>query len=211
MKKVVFLLMTSFILILPSCSNNDENISEKNENMGGLVVLTRTFDPTIINPSDPNHPNHPNFWPVKPPVQGDGELPSYEGPFSPENIVFGIDDIKSFNVMTREIVFVNSTMADDLDKRIFGLFVKLGFYMGESPLLIADVASPLASFYYDNLVFVKEDFKFYLLDGYPRGLWDEIPGKREQTDATREANAQKRKAKWDTFVKELSNAGKIAQ
>jgi hypothetical protein len=219
MKKIVISLMTSLMFILSSCSNSDENvllkdenIPEKNESMNGLVVLTRTFDPTITDSSDPNHPNHPDYWPTKPPVStGGGELPPYEGTFSPENIAFGADDIKSLNVTTREIVFANSTIANDLDKRVFGLSIKLGFYLGESPLLTADVASPIASFFYDDLVFVKEDSKFYLLDGYPRGSWDEIPGKREQTDATREANAQKRKLEWDTFVQYLSDEGKIVR
>lgn len=78
------------------------------------------------------------------------------------------NDIKSFNLATREIVFVDPITVDSLRTRITGLFATMTFYLNERPLLDSVcVYSPLASFYYNDLTFVSIDSKCYLLDGFP--------------------------------------------
>ncbi|MDR3128731.1 MAG: hypothetical protein LBU03_00525 [Tannerellaceae bacterium] len=204
-----------------SCSG-DDNEAQKTADLDEaqktevLVVLSRTTDTTIIDPENSNHPNHPDYWPTKPPTPtGGGELLPYEGPFEGENIVFSGNDIKSFNVATGEIVFTGSSTANNLNKRIVGLFVKLAFYLGEKPLLVADVYSPIASFFYNDLVFVIEDSKFYLLDGYPSldkfANLGEDGSKKNAIQRIREDNAQKREAEWNAFIRYLTDAGKIVK
>jgi hypothetical protein len=55
-------------------------------------------------------------------------------------------------------------------------------------------------YYYGN------EFKYYLLDGYP-GL-DEVAN-RNEAEELRQENAQKRKAAWDAFIGYLNGEGKI--
>ncbi|MDR2809084.1 MAG: hypothetical protein LBB84_00795 [Tannerellaceae bacterium] len=202
----------SFGMILFSCDSDKEPVPAKEENAGKeLTVVSRATDTTITDPTQPNHPDHPDYWPTKPPVStGETETPPYEGPYNRENIVFTGEDIASFHITTREITFTHPSTADNLNKRTVGLFIKLAFYLNETPLLVADVYSPIAGFFYNDLVFVIEDSGFYLLDGYPRGRW-EGDAAGEITDAIREANAQKRKNEWDTFIKYLTEAGKIVR
>jgi hypothetical protein len=210
MNKAKFLVMTSFALTLFSCSN-DTNVPAKDEKLAGelTAIATRAgSSDRAIDPSDPDHPNYPQD---KDPVpEGGGEQPPYEGLFEDEILAFTGNDIKSFNVVTREIVFNDPSTADDLNTRIFGLFVNLAFYLDGKPLLsVINVYSPISSYRYNDLVFVRQDSRFYLLDGYPS---DENLGPNESNALQlRKENEQKRKAEWDIFIKYLSDAGKIVR
>jgi hypothetical protein len=116
--------------------------------------------------------------------------------------VFTGDDIKSFNVTTREIVFVNLDV-DDLHELRAGFSFKISFYVGERLLFEPLVVHPYDSRTYNDLVFTYYDNKFYLPDGYG--------GQSEENLQIREANAQKRQAEWDIFIEYLNNAGKIVR
>jgi RNA recognition motif-containing protein len=217
MKSVFFTVAAGILFTLFSCNSDEtaaQNEMSKTEIQGELIVISRTTDPTIIDPANPNHPGHPDYWPTKPSTPaGGGELPPYEVPFEQEYIAFNGNDIKSFNVTTGEIIFASSSTADDLNKRIVGLFVKLAFYLGEKPSLVADVYSPLSSYFYHDLVFVIEDSKFYLLDGYPTldkiGNSDGDGKRKTEIQQIRKDNAQKRKTEWNAFIRYLTDAGKI--
>jgi len=96
--------------------------------------------------------------------------------------------IKSFNVTTREIVFVNLYI-DDIHELRTGFSSKISFYIGERLLFEPLVVHPYDSRTYNDLVFTYYDNKFYLPDGYG--------GQSEENLQIREANAQKRQAEWD--------------
>jgi hypothetical protein len=132
-------------------------------------------------------------------------------PKDPDKIISTItaDDIKSYNLSTKEIGFTGFTVQDLHDRRIgiqFGVVdgFHMPFYLGEKLLFEANCVSPLSSIPYHDLTFTWYDDKFYLSDGYPVVSSEEWKQKRE-------ANAQKRKAKWDIFIKYLSDAGKIVR
>ncbi|MDR0430111.1 MAG: hypothetical protein LBH58_06495 [Tannerellaceae bacterium] len=209
MNKTKFFLITSFALTLFSCSN-DTNVPAKDEKLAGelTAIATRAgSSDSVIDSSVPEHPNYPQD--KEPVPEGGGELPLYEGPFEDEILAFTGNDIKSFNVVTREIVFNDPSTADYLNTRIFGLFVYLAFYLDENLLGVINVYSPISSYRYNDLVFVRQGSKFYLLDGYPL---DENLGPNERNALQlRKENAQKRKAEWDIFIKYLSDAGKIVR
>jgi hypothetical protein len=122
-------------------------------------------------------------------------------PTNPDRIIkaFAGDDIKSFNVTTGEIVFVNLTV-DDIYERRAGFSSAVSFYLGEQLLFESPVVHPTDSRTYNDLVFTYYENKFYLSDGYG--------GQNEEDLKIREENALKRKAKWDAFIKYLTDAGK---
>jgi hypothetical protein len=114
-------------------------------------------------------------------------------------------------VATREIVFADPTLADNLRTRIVGLFTTMTFYLDEKPLLDSVRAhSPLSSFYDNDLTFVPIDSKFYLLDGFPISL-DGMEVGKEEAQRLRKENAQKRKVEWETFINYLRDTDKIVE
>jgi hypothetical protein len=125
-------------------------------------------------------------------------------PKDPDEIIsaFTGDDIQSFNITTREIVFVNLN-TDDIYERRAGLSSKISFYLGERLLFEPPVVLPVDNRIYNDLVFTYFEDKFYLSNGYG--------GQSEKDLQIREANAQKRKAEWDAFIKYLSDSGKIVR
>jgi hypothetical protein len=139
--------------------------------------------------------------PVTPPVQK-----------VPDEIISAItvDDIKSYNLSSEEIIFTGFTVQDIHDGRIGIRFditdgFHMPFYLGENLLFEANCVSPLSSISYHDLTLTwSDDDKFYLSDGYP-------VGKSEEWKQIRDSNAQKRKAEWDIFIKYLSDAGKIVR
>jgi hypothetical protein len=138
--------------------------------------------------------------PVTPPV-----------PKIPDETISAVtmDDIKSYNLSTGEIIFTGFTVQDIHDGRIgirFGITdgFHMPFYLGEKLLFEANCVSPLSSIPYHDLTLTWHDDSFYLSDGYPAG-------ESEEWKQIREANAQKRKADWDTFIRHLNDAGKTVQ
>ncbi|MDR2118936.1 MAG: hypothetical protein LBP25_05340 [Tannerellaceae bacterium] len=121
----------------------------------------------------------------------------------PDEIISAItvDDIKSYNLSTGEIIFTGFTVQDIHDGRIgiwFGVTdgFHIPFYLGEKLLFEANCVSPLSSIPYHDLTLTWYDDKFYLSDGYP------VSNSKEWKQI-RDANAKKRKAEWDIFIKYL--------
>ncbi len=200
--KVFFLVATGFVLALFSCSN-DETANVKDENVTGelSVVVTRTGVP---DPPEKPNPGEPGVVVPAPPVD---ETPKEE------NIAFTGNDIKFFNVTTREIIFSNLT-PEEIDKRV-GMSSTLTFYLNDELLCESISVAPLySSWTYHNLVLAFSlDLKHcYLLDGYPSiEVLGPTEENREKAKLAREENAQKRKAGWEAFIKYLRDAGKIVE
>ena len=129
------------------------------------------------------------------------------------SLVITVDDILSFNLASREIVFNDSIVCQLADAN--NLPDKLILYLDEDLLLEMAIIASTSSLIYNDLVIEASYFEereplFYLEDGYPllQGAWSaEL---KESTQKERQENAQKRQAAWDTFIVYLSDAGKIA-
>jgi hypothetical protein len=123
-------------------------------------------------------------------------------PKVPDETVTAIsaEDIQSYNLSTKEIVFAGFTVNDILEGRIgikFGVTdgFNMPFYLGETLLFEAKCVSPLSNIPYNALTLTWLDDKFYLSACYP-------------FDSSKELT---QKAKWDAFVEYLNSAGKIVQ
>jgi hypothetical protein len=134
-----------------------------------------------------------------------------------EELVFTGDDIQSFNLTTREIVFVDSvsdkvmTKLKEINWEIFNIYLN-------DTLLFKRIffLTPLSSGVVNDLVFFLDynyfdpEVRLYLNDGYP-AIHDSWILYGESAQKEREENAEKRKAGWDIFMQYLSDAGKMVE
>jgi len=139
----------------------------------------------------------------------DGNLEPIPG--SPEILAFTGDDIQSFNMTTREIVFTTDSIhIYEYGTRFNGITI----YFNNTPIL-ANVAltSAASSFSINDLVLYCEfnairKYSFYLYNGYPdMPVWPD----KESAQKERDTNTEKRKAGWDIFIKYLNDNGKIVE
>ena len=133
----------------------------------------------------------------------DGDIPT-------SNILFSIDDIKSFDTTTNEIIFYDLTV-EELYKRIYeDDYHSLTLYIGKVPILDSiNIRTVYSSDIYNSLAFVVLQDGCYLLDGYPSV--DVTGDKKEEYQKIREENALKIKDKWKVFIKYMENRGKIVK
>ncbi|MDR1170998.1 MAG: hypothetical protein LBL24_00935 [Bacteroidales bacterium] len=125
-----------------------------------------------------------------------------------KELLFAEDDIISFNLATREIIFTDIAAKRLSSCSFDGYSTSTNLFLNGERLFKSAIylVCGFSSFRIDDLVFYRsEDSKYYLNDGYPLEIYSE--GIRK----IREKNAQKRKVEWDTFVDHLSKAGKIVQ
>jgi hypothetical protein len=187
--KNLIILTTGLIFALSSCGNNEgEPASDDSLTDVKLsVVATRTLIPDPEKePSDP----------------GGGEITPPDN-YKENPVLFSGEDIKSFNLTSREIVFINESVADEIRKRI-GVCDKLIFYLDDELLFNAYIYTPISSWLYLDLVLVKEDPKMFLYDSYPLNwTWDDARAKELRE------NIQNRKPAWDKFIKYLNDRDKI--
>ncbi|MDR1524234.1 MAG: hypothetical protein LBS79_03115 [Tannerella sp.] len=136
-----------------------------------------------------------------------------EGGEYPSTVFIG-KSIRSFNPETREIIFDGSNILANLNQLAP---IPMNVFREGSSLFDATVIASDKPQTVNDLVFFIEvkkqngyyygnEFKYYLLDGYP-GL-DEVAN-RNEAEELRQENAQKRKAAWDTFIGYLNGEGKI--
>jgi hypothetical protein len=118
----------------------------------------------------------------------------------PETQAFKGSDIKSFNVETGEITFVDFTWRDipsAYDR-------KFEFYLDEDLLFTATAVSGFSSAVINDLVFYFDGRRMYLTDGYP-GI-AHLSYLDERYYARAEA-AEKRKPAWERFIRYLDENG----
>ncbi|MDR1155004.1 MAG: hypothetical protein LBL04_09830 [Bacteroidales bacterium] len=125
-----------------------------------------------------------------------------------KELLFAEDDIISFNLATREIIFTD-VAAKRLSSCSFdGYSTSMNLFLNGERLFKSAIylVCGFSSFRIDDLVFyrsVEEDSRYYLNDGYPLDIYS------DEIRKIREKNAQKRKIEWNTFVDHLSKADKI--
>lgn len=124
-----------------------------------------------------------------------------------KKIIFTENDIESFHIKTREIVFYHLT-SEDLEKRIGGNESVLTYYIGDEILFSSIfVIPPISSAIYNNLSLVTINSKCYLLDGYPS--LDIIGYNKDEHTELRKKNIKKNQQSWDIWIKHLEEKGKV--
>ena len=124
--------------------------------------------------------------------------------------------IYSFNPETREMVFgnivanLNEYVPLKLDIfREKELIMSATVIASDKPQVVNDLVF-LIKVANDGGLYYPDEYKYYFSDGYP--ALDELPAAdREEAKLMREANAKKRKSGWDTFIKYLTESGKVIE
>ena len=131
-------------------------------------------------------------------------------PPPPPPVKLTVDDIKSYNMTTFEIVFTDLGYGklmteNDLPR------MDISFYL-EDKLLFENITvrGGVHSFPLNDLVLIWGG-KFYLADGFPVCIYSYGLEDQEMLRKEREENTKKREVNWNLFIKSLSDAGKIVR
>jgi hypothetical protein len=179
-----------------------------------------TFD-TTPDPDQPSVPNIPDTVDVFPPISEydlaatiTHTVPTYPGKDSSyTGMAFTIKDIQSFNPTTGEIAFLDAVPAYLQDLNLYTLNVfNRSTPVFDATIMTSDATQTvndlvfLVELYKEGALFYPQKYRYFLLDGYPdiNSVAD-----KEQAQALRQANSEKRKAGWNTFIQILSNHSKI--
>ena len=120
--------------------------------------------------------------------------------------LFTLDNIKSFNVQTREIVFQDFEPTN----KLFPIYRNIEVHSYDKVLLrIATFVSSFDSQIFTDLSLVSESGKFYLSDCYPRNIEDNSQYVKENK-AIQKAK-EKRAAEWGEFLSILKKHGKLIE
>ena len=128
---------------------------------------------------------------IKPELYAIGTTPINRSVIS-KHYLFTLDNIKSFNSKTREMVFVNF----EPNSSLFPIYQRIEICTPNKVLLT-------------DLSLVSENGKFYLSDCYPRHIENNSDYVREN-EAIKEAK-QKRAAEWEEFLSVLKKHGKLIE
>jgi hypothetical protein len=224
--KLFFLLIAGFALSMLSC-NSDPVGTPNDDTTVTYATGTGSDAPTdtIVTPYIPEPPGEPEIYPplTEYPGPEEGRNPDFRVDDTPHlELVITVDEIKSFNVTTREIVFTDlifKKFTTSIDECVYD---SLTIYYGDK-LLFEKIPKtcPVMSNAINDLVLIwfyneSLEIKFHLADGYPE--WDmdgeQImygDGKPIDWKKIRRENAERRKAEWDIFIKYLTDAGKIVK
>ena len=122
--------------------------------------------------------------------------------------LFTLDNIKSFNAQTREIVFQDFEPTNQL----FPIYRNIEIHSYDKVLLrISTFVSPVNSQIFTDLSLVSENEsgKFYLSDCYPRHIENDSKYAKAN-EAIKEAK-DKRAAEWSAFLSILKKHGKLIE
>ena len=122
--------------------------------------------------------------------------------------LFTLDNIKSFNVQTREIVF----QGFEPTRQLFPVYRNIEIHSYNKVLLhISTFVSSVDSQIFTDLSLVSEleSGKFYLSDCYPRNIENNSKYAREN-EGIKEAR-DKRAAEWREFLSVLKKYGKLIE
>lgn len=127
------------------------------------------------------------------------------------------NDIAEFNTQTGEItfkageLFEASLSSKEKLKSGVGLSSKITFNLNNTSIFESISIHPDYSNLVENdLVFVmKDDFKYYLLKGYPS--LESLGESQTTSEQIRSENIEKRKANWDKFINYLNSAGLLIE
>ena len=127
---------------------------------------------------------------------------------APKSYLFTLDNIKSFNVQTREIVF----QGFEPTRQLFPVYRNIEIHSYNKVLLhISAFVSSVDSQIFTDLSLVSEleSGKFYLSDCYPRGIENNSKYAKEN-EGIKEAR-DKRAAEWREFLSVLKKHGKLIE
>ena len=120
--------------------------------------------------------------------------------------LFTLDNIKSFNAQTREIIFQDFEPTSQL----FPIYSNIEIHSyGKVLLHISTFVSSFNSQIFTDLSLVSESGKFYLSDCYPRNIEDNSQYVKENK-AIQKAK-EKRAAEWGEFLSILKKHGKLIE
>ena len=120
--------------------------------------------------------------------------------------LFTLDNIKSFNAQTREIIFQDF----EPTSLLFPIYRNIEIHSyGKVLLHISTFVSSFNSQIFTDLSLVSESGKFYLSDCYPRNIEDNSQYVKENK-AIQKAK-EKRAAEWGEFLSILKKHGKLIE
>ena len=160
------------------------------------MLLALSVLPFVASCDDDGNYDEPNV-PVPPPAQ-EGEV---------LNAVSVEEDVLSFDMADRSIVFATDTLACDTAEA-GGLLVS--FSLRDS-VIMADIPyiTALSSKVYNELVLVSFGDIHYLYDGYPS--LSSLGGDAEVNEALRRENFERHRAGWELFVAYLREEGRLSE
>ena len=204
--KLFYVWMVGFALCILSCNSNSNEVEKKDSSTTGTLYVMGTRSVVLLNgeipPEEKPYPGEPGF------PNGEPERPPYVD-VPPMELIFTGDDIELFNVNTGEIVFTK-VKADDI-RYSLGLYTYLYFYLNDEPLfdpplrIHSEVSSILdvlgLSISGSKICFHRHTQNY-----------DFMPAaRREEAEKEQDELVQKRKKEMDTFIKYLTDAGKIVK
>ena len=120
--------------------------------------------------------------------------------------LFTLDNIKSFNAQTREIIFQDFEPIS----QIFPIYRNIEIHSyGKVLLHISTFVSSFNSQIFTDLSLVSESGKFYLSDCYPRNIEDNSQYVKENKAIQK--TKEKRAAEWGEFLSILKKHGKLIE
>ena len=135
------------------------------------------------------------------------------------SVVFTGDDIKSFNVASGEIVFIDSIAEKLLIEKGINHYPALSVYLNDKMLFeniwqlnptSSIVIHDLVFFFTEGVPYFDGEYKYYFLfDGGCLTFGVFCDCAVEEWQKEQDENFQKRKSEWDIFIKYLSDRGKI--
>ena len=125
---------------------------------------------------------------------------------APSSYLFTLDNIKSFNAQTREIIFQDFEPIS----QIFPIYRNIEIHSyGKVLLHISTFVSSFNSQIFTDLSLVSESGKFYLSDCYPRNIENNSQYVKENKDIQKAK--EKRAAEWGEFLSILKKHGKLIE
>ena len=212
MKTLYLFLVTAivgFVFSIFSCNSGDYEKKVNDDEAG-------TYAETTENPIPGEYP-----YPEKPYPGEPGYPPGEEPKIIIYNMIyqtcdFTFDDIKSYNLTTKELLFTTNSFFEKLKPRIDGndcyVYSNLILYYNDKPLFgKIPLTNPVSSIMVNDLILIMDEFKIFLADGYPIVQDDEWTKMINANNVKKERaeNAEKRKEEWDIFINYLRKDGKI--
>ena len=200
--KLFFVLIAGFALSMLSC--NSDPVGMPNDDTTVTYATGTGSDAptdTIVTPYIPEPPGEPEIYPplTEYPGPEEGRNPDFPG-----NLVFVpylklelyMDDIESYNVTTREIVFTDIFSKKLTTPNDEGIYRELTLYYNDKPLLEEIIitypydSNPWRGFIVLSVCVIPDycDSPYHLYK-----------------------KTQEYQAEWDIFIKSLKDAGKIVE
>ena len=203
--KLFFLLIAGFVLSMLSCNGDPAGTSNDDNTAGTYATGTGSDVPpdTIPTPYIPEPPGEPEIYPplTEYPDPEEGRNPDFPEyiPVLHSALVFSVDDIKSYNITTKEIVLTDIiskklTTPNENDEGLYYMFNIMILYYNDEPLFEEiRISRPVDSNPWRGYIVLSVcgyncDYPFFLYK-----------------------NTQEYQVEWEIFIKYLTDTGKIVE